>query len=65
MFNQYWNFCKVSSGYSGVMNFSKHLPVKVIEDMPDFKEHNKEGRLITLEFDSFYLLNLYKPNAGE
>jgi exodeoxyribonuclease-3 len=64
-FNEYWNFCKVSSGYSGVATFSKHLPINVIEDMPEFKEHNKEGRIITLEFDQFYVVNLYKPNSGD
>jgi len=47
------------------MTFSKHLPLKVIEDMPEFEEHNKEGRIITLEFDKFFLVNLYKPNAGD
>ena len=64
-FNEYWNFCKVSSGYSGVMTFSKHLPMKVVEDMPEFDDHNKEGRIITLEYESFYIVNLYKPNAGD
>ncbi len=64
-FNEYWNFCKVSSGYSGVMTFSKHLPLSVTEDMPEFESHNKEGRIITLEFEKFYIINLYKPNAGD
>lgn len=33
--------------------------------MPLFQKHSQEGRLITLEFDKFYLLNLYKPNIGK
>jgi exodeoxyribonuclease-3 len=47
------------------MTFSKHLPLSVTEDMPEFESHNKEGRIITLEFEKFYIINLYKPNAGD
>lgn len=47
------------------MTYSKHLPLSIVEDMPGYENHNKEGRMITLEFEKFYLLNLYKPNAGD
>ena len=40
--------------------FTKIKPIDVIYDM---EEHNKEGRLITLEFDKYYLINVYVPNA--
>ena len=33
-YNGYWNFCKVSAGYSGVGVFSKYKPIRVIEDLP-------------------------------
>lgn len=46
------------------MTFSKHLPLNVIEDMPLFPHHSMEGRILTLEFNQFYLVNLYKPNSG-
>jgi len=32
--------------------------------MPKFSDHSKEGRILTLEFEKFYLINLYKPTSG-
>ena len=49
-------------GYSGTAIFSKTEPLSVREDLPDEK-HNGEGRAITFEFDSFYLVNVYVPNS--
>lgn len=48
-YHPYWNFCKSSAGYSGVAIFSKHLPISVVEDLPE-PEHSQEGRVLTLEF---------------
>lgn len=39
-YQPYWNFCKSSSGYSGVAIFSKHLPISVVEDLPQ-AEHSQ------------------------
>ena len=47
---QYWNFCKVSSGYSGTAMLSKYLPIRCIEDIPDHPNLSQEGRVVTLEF---------------
>jgi AP endonuclease 1 len=63
-YHGYWNFCKCSAGYSGVAIFSKYLPLSVTEDLPQ-KEHSQEGRVITIEFEDFYLLTAYIPNAGQ
>ncbi|GFN34060.1 exodeoxyribonuclease III [Paenibacillus xylaniclasticus] len=59
-YSQYWNYA-VKKGYSGTAVFSKIKPLSVrygIEE--DFEE---EGRILTLEFESFYLVNVYTPNA--
>lgn len=63
-YHSYWNFCKCSAGYSGVAVFSKYLPISVAEDLPQ-KEHSQEGRVITVEFEKFYLITAYIPNAGQ
>lgn len=47
---QYWNFSKVSSGYSGVLTLARHKPINVIEDLPEEPAHSLEGRVITLEY---------------
>jgi exodeoxyribonuclease-3 len=60
-YNQYWNYAE-KKGYSGTAVFSKTKPVDVIYGI-DKDEHNKEGRVITLEFDDFYLVNVYTPNS--
>ena len=62
-YSGYWNFCKCSAGYSGVAIFSKFLPLSMKEDLPQ-ANHCKEGRVITLEFEKFYLLAVYSPNSG-
>jgi exodeoxyribonuclease III len=63
-YHGYWNFCKCSAGYSGVAIFSKYLPLAVTEDLPQ-KEHSQEGRVINVEFEEFYLITAYIPNAGQ
>jgi exodeoxyribonuclease III len=60
-YNQYWNYAE-KKGYSGTAVFSKMKPLDVIYGI-DKDEHNKEGRIITLEFKDFYLVNVYTPNS--
>lgn len=56
--------CAQRKGYSGVMVFAKQPPLSVFYGM-GIEEHDREGRLLTLEYDSYYLLNCYTPNAKE
>lgn len=49
-------------GYSGTAVFTKEEPIKVVYDM-GIEEHDKEGRIITLEYEDFYLVNVYTPNS--
>ena len=49
-------------GYSGTAIFSKTEPLSVSEDFPDGK-HGGEGRVITCEYDGFFLVNVYVPNS--
>ncbi|HHU68777.1 MAG TPA: exodeoxyribonuclease III, partial [Thermoanaerobacterales bacterium] len=58
---QYWNYAK-KKGYSGTAVFTKHEPISV-EHGIGIEEHDQEGRVITLEFDNFYLVNVYTPNS--
>jgi len=60
-YNQYWNYAE-RKGYSGTAVFSKAKPLDVIYGI-DKDEHNKEGRVITLEFEAFFLVNVYTPNS--
>ena len=57
----YWNYAK-KKGYSGTAVFTKKKPLKVTYGM-GIEEHDEEGRLITLEFDSFYFATVYVPNS--
>ncbi len=61
-FTSFW-FPAQRKGYSGVGVYTKIQPKNVIYGM-DSPEHDVEGRTITLEFDDFYLVNSYFPNAG-
>lgn len=58
---QYWNYA-VKKGYSGTAVFTKKEPLSVKYGL-DIEEHDQEGRLITLEFEEFYLVNVYTPNS--
>jgi exodeoxyribonuclease-3 len=60
-YEQYWN-CAVKKGYSGTAVFTKHTPLSVAYGM-GIEEHDQEGRIITLEFENFYLVNVYTPNS--
>ena len=58
---QYWNSAQ-KKGYSGTAVFTKHKPLSVTYGI-GIPEHDTEGRAITLEYDDFYLLCVYTPNA--
>lgn len=60
-YHEYWNYAE-KKGYSGTAVFSKQEPVSVSYGM-GIEEHDKEGRVITLEYDKFYLVNVYTPNS--
>lgn len=57
----YWNSA-IKKGYSGTAVFSKTEPIKVTYGI-GIEEHDKEGRVITLEYEDFYLVNCYTPNS--
>lgn len=58
---QFWNYAE-KKGYSGTAVFTKHSPLSVKYGVGE-KESESEGRIITLEYDSFYLVNVYTPNS--
>lgn len=58
---EYWNSA-VKKGYSGTAVFAKKEPLSVVYGIGQ-EVHNQEGRAITLEYDSFFLVNVYVPNA--
>lgn len=60
-YEQYWNYAK-KKGYSGTAVFTKIKPLSVRYGI-DIEEHDQEGRVITLEFEEFYLVNAYTPNS--
>ena len=60
-YQQYWNSA-VKKGYSGTAVFTKMPPLSVKNGM-DIPEHDNEGRVITCEFEKFYLVTVYTPNA--
>lgn len=57
----YWNYAE-KKGYSGTAVFTKQKPLSVAYGM-GIEDHDKEGRVITLEYDEFYLVNVYTPNS--
>ena len=57
----YWNSA-VKKGYSGTAVFTKVKPINVTYGIGK-EEHDQEGRIITLEFEKFYLVNCYTPNS--
>ena len=62
-YRSYWNYAE-KKGYSGTCIFTKHTPVSVFYGL-GIPEHDTEGRVITLEYGGFYLVNVYTPNAKE
>lgn len=60
-YHQYWNYA-VKKGYSGTAIFSKKEALSVRYGI-GIEEHDQEGRVITVEYEDFYLVNCYTPNA--
>ena len=60
-YHQYWNYAE-RKGYSGTAIFTKQEPLSVMYGM-GIEEHDKEGRVITLEFEDFYFVTVYTPNS--
>ena len=74
-YDEYWNSAE-KKGYSGTAIFSKHAPLNVIEGIPEdivkqyelndsYGDTTKEGRVVTLEFEPFYVSTVYTPNAKD
>ena len=62
-YQQFWNSAE-KKGYSGTAVFTPHAPISVAYGM-DIDKHDHEGRLITLEYEQFYLVCCYTPNAQD
>ena len=60
-YESYWNYAE-KKGYSGTAIFTKHTPLSVSYGI-GVEEHDKEGRVITLEYEEFYLVTVYTPNS--
>ena len=60
-YSEYWNSAD-KKGYSGTAVFTKKAPAAVFNGI-DIDEHDHEGRVITLDYESFYLVNVYTPNS--
>ena len=60
-YEQFWNSAQ-KKGYSGTVIFSRIKPLNVTYDI-GIEEHSHEGRVITAEYDNFYLVNVYTPNS--
>ena len=62
-YESYWNYAE-KKGYSGTAIFTKHKPMSVALGI-GIEEHDKEGRVITLEYPNFYLVTVYTPNSQD
>ena len=60
-YTSYWNSAE-KKGYSGTAIFTKQKPLNVTYGI-GIEEHDKEGRVITLEFEKFYMVDIYTPNS--
>ncbi|MDO5780408.1 MAG: exodeoxyribonuclease III, partial [Clostridium sp.] len=60
-YSQYWNYAE-KKGYSGTAIFTKKEPLSVRYGL-GIEEHDKEGRVITLEFEDFFMITVYTPNS--
>jgi exodeoxyribonuclease III len=75
-YQEFWNSAQ-KKGYSGTAIFSKHAPLSVVHGLPEdlqqqfdmtadaYGDPNTEGRVLTAEFDQFYVVTVYTPNAKE
>ena len=57
----YWSYAE-KKGYSGTAIFTKHTPLSVSRNIPG---HDTEGRVVTLEYEDFYLVCVYTPNSQD
>jgi len=62
-YQAYYNSA-VKKGYSGTAIFTRHTPLSVSRGI-DMEAHDQEGRVLTLEYESFYLVNVYTPNSQD
>ena len=62
-YHSYWNYAE-KKGYSGTAIFAKHKPISVSYGL-GLEEHDQEGRVITLEMDTYYLVNVYRTNSQD
>lgn len=60
-YEQYWNYA-LRKGYSGTAIFTKHKPLRVKYGVGD-EDTEEEGRIITLEYENFYMVTVYTPNS--
>lgn len=60
-YHQYWNYA-VKKGYSGTAIFTKKEPINAIYRI-GIEEHDQEGRVISLEFDEYFVVTVYTPNS--
>ena len=63
-YEQYWNSSEDKKGYSGVAILTRIKPIQVLFGI-QIAKHDQEGRVLTAEFNSFYLVCVYVPNSGE
>lgn len=76
-YEEYWNSSRARKGYSGTAIFTRVKPIAIINDIPaefvkkgglthdNYGESNDEGRVIAAEFDDFYVVTAYTPNAKD
>jgi exodeoxyribonuclease-3 len=76
-YEEYWNSSKGKKGYSGTAIFTKIKPIAIINDLPEkfvrssglaadnYGDSNGEGRVIAAEYDDFYIVTAYTPNAKD
>ncbi len=76
-YEEYWNSSRTKKGYSGTAIFSKIKPLAIVNDIPEefveagglvldgYGHSNEEGRVIAAEFDKFYVVTAYTPNAKD
>jgi len=62
-YESYWNYAE-KKGYSGTAIYTRHHPLNVSYGM-NIDEHDHEGRVITLEYDDFFLVTVYTPNSQD
>lgn len=62
-YHSFWNYAD-KKGYSGTAIYARHAPLNVTYGI-DIDEHDHEGRVITLEYDKFFLVTVYVPNSQD